>query len=122
MSDDKKTDLSSFATLFDALPNETKEKIWADFETWRESIKLEFKIKFDVKETKRDMERDQVILYYREAFTFWGRKRPAIPKKGGIEVLDLLRTKECLGQIDRLKKQFNALDIEMSELKLDEQL
>lgn len=123
MSDEKKTEpkeLHSFADLFDKLDKKVQETIWADFEKWRKETQSEYAVQFNVKKSKVDMDRDQAVTFFKSAFIFWAKKRPTLPKTGGVEILMLMKTRECNGNIDRLKKQVEATDIEIEELNLDE--
>lgn len=91
-----------------------------DFMNWYDKTMEEYRSEFGAGQIETD--RDSAIMFFRDAFIWWFRRKPEPPKEGPMTKLDIIKTRTCLIQISELKKKISATDIQIGELRIADHL
>lgn len=118
--------------IIDALPLEDKTKLSSDYTKWHNVVIALYKKEFGLKDSEADPDptkpawvrtfksEDEVIMFFREALLWWYRRKPKIGDT--MSLLDALKTRECLGQIQGMKRRLAETGIHISRLKIADNL
>lgn len=120
------TELRSIMDIIDNLDEPEKIKLFDDYIAWYGAMTKLYKTEFGLDETPPDngyvheLTEDQAIQFFRTALLWWYRKKPVIGEV--LNLLDMLKTKKCLEEIQSLKCRLEKTGICISSLNINENL